>query len=392
MRKTLTDKGVAALKPRPQRYAFPDPELTGHYVRVTPSGSKTFSVVARAPNGKQVWAAIGAADAMPIEEARKRARVSIVRIRDGLTAFETAPNTVTEIAEQWLKRHVEANDLITDKQIRRFLHVHVLPRWADRPFLGIRRSDVAALLDHVEDNHGARQADMVLTVVRSIMNWFATRHDDYTPPVVRGMRRQDQKQHARARVLDDDEIRLIWKAAETSGAFGGILKLALLTGQRRTKIAGMKWADVSPDGEWTIPTAPREKDTAGTLQLPQIALDVIRAQPRFATNEHVFAGRGGGPFSGFSVTKTTFDAKLADVEPWVIHDLRRTSRSLLARAGVRPDIAERVMGHTIPGVAGVYDRHEYRDEKADALARLANLIGDVVAPRDKVVAIRGRRQ
>ena len=93
MRKTLTDKGVAALKPRPQRYAYPDPELRGHYVRITPSGGKTFSVVARAPNGKQIWAAIGAADAMPIEEARKRARPAIGRIRDGLPAFEAAPDT-----------------------------------------------------------------------------------------------------------------------------------------------------------------------------------------------------------------------------------------------------------------------------------------------------------
>jgi hypothetical protein len=76
MRKTLSDKGVAALKARPQRYAHPDPELVGHYVRVQPNGSKTFSVVARSPAGKQVWAAVGAADAMPIAEARKPVPVS----------------------------------------------------------------------------------------------------------------------------------------------------------------------------------------------------------------------------------------------------------------------------------------------------------------------------
>ena len=272
--------------------------------------------------------------------------------------------------------------------------MHVLPVWGDRPFLSIRRSDVATLLDRVEDNHGARQADMVLTVVRSIANWFATRNDDYTPPVVRGMRRQDQKQHARARVVDDHEIRLIWKAAETSGTFGGILKLALLTGQRRTKIASMKWSDVSPDGEWTIPSAPREKDTAGTLPLPQIALDIIRAQPRLASNPHVFAGRQGGPFSGFSVTKTAFDAKLpADMEPWVIHDLRRSARSLMSRAGIRPDISERVLGHALTGVEGVYDRYAYRQEKADALQRLAALIATIVEPpRENVLPMAQRRK
>jgi integrase len=389
MRKTLTDKGVAALKPRPQRFTFPDPELTGHYVRVTPNGNKTFSVVARAPNGKQVWAAVGAADAMPIKEARERARVAIGRIRDGLSAFEAAPNTFGEIAEQWLTRHVQAKGLVTDYQIGRLLHVHVLPQWGTRPFLQIRRSDVAALLDRVEDNHGARQADMVLTVVRSLMNWFATRHDDYTPPIVKGMRRQNPKQHERERILDDAEIRAVWKAAESNGTFGGILRLALLTGQRRTKISTMKWADLSDDGEWTIPKAPREKDTAGTIKLPDVALAIIRAQPRLASNPHVFAGRGNGPFCGFGATKATFDTKLPDVAPWVIHDLRRTARSLLSRAGVLSEHAERVMGHAIGGVEGTYDRHKYADEKADALARLAALIEGIVNPRANVRPLRG---
>ena len=103
----------------------------------------------------------------------------------------------------------------------------------------------------------------------------------------------------------------------------------------------------------------------------------------------MFAGRGGGWFKGFGEAKAALDAKLPPCTPsWVLHDLRRTARSLLSRAGVRPDIAERVLGHAMAGIAGVYDRHSYREEKADALRRLANLIDDIVHPRENVTPMR----
>ena len=388
MRKILSDKGVAALKPRAQRYTFPDPELRGHLIRIQPSGAKAYVTVTRDPNGKQIWSTIGATDLMPISEARDKAREIINRVHAGLPAVEiaTKPESFEDIAEQWLKRHGEKQHLRSLKNIKRLLRVHVYPKWSERPFLEIKRSDVATLLDTVEDNHGARQADLVLTVIRSIMNWHATRHDDYTPPIVRGMRRQDPKQHSRARILDDDEIRAIWKAAESAGRFGAILKLCLLTAQRRTKVSTMKWDDIE-DGAWNISRSPREKDTAGSLHLPQAALDIINSQVRLASNPYVFGMRQDKPFSGFSVTKTAFDKELPGLEPWVIHDLRRTARSLMSRAGVLDNHAERVMGHAIGGVKGVYDRHTYRDEKADALKRLAALIDGIVHPRENVVPI-----
>jgi integrase len=380
MRKTLTDRGVAALKPRTARYAFPDPELRGHYVRVQPSGAKSFVAVTLDPRGKQVWTTVGPADVLSVDEARTKAREAIKRVRDGLPAFEAPSATFEAVAEQWLARHVRQNALRSEKEIIRLLRAHVFPAWAGRAFLSIRRSDVAALLDHIQDHHSARQADYVLNVVRSVMNWFATRNDDYTPPIVRGMRRQNPSAQARARILSDDEIRLIWKQAEANGTFGAILRMCLLTAQRSRKVATMKWSEISIDGEWTIPKEAREKDTAGTLVLPERAIAIIRAQLRMGSNPFVFAGRGAGPYRGFSQAKAAFDARLPGIVPWVIHDLRRTARSLMARAGVRPDVAERVMGHAIAGVEGVYDRHTYRDEKADALRRLAGLIETIVRP------------
>jgi integrase len=211
------------------------------------------------------------------------------------------------------------------------------------------------------------------------MNWHATRTDDYVPPIIRGMARDDPHAKKRARILDDDEIRTLWAAADTSGPFGAFVKLALLTAQRRQKIVSMRWEDVTVDGTWDIPAEDREKGSGGALVLPDVAVDIVRSQSRVGGNPYVFPGRGTGHSKGHQFLKRRIDEQ-AQIAPWVIHDLRRTSRSLMARAGVRSDIAERVMGHVIRGVEGVYDRHEYREEKADALAKLAGLIALILDP------------
>jgi integrase len=388
MRKSLTDKGVAALKPRAERYAFADPEMTGHYVRVQPSGTKTFTTVARTPAGKQVWTNVGAADVMPIAEAREAAREIIKRVRAGLPPIETAPDSVASVVKNWTERHLEANGLRSKREITRLLRSHILPAWGDREFVSIRRSDVTALMDKVESMHGARAADYVLNVFSSIANWHARRVDDYVPPIVKGMRRQSTKAQARERILTDDEIRTLWVAAAEAGKFGAIVRLLLLTAQRMTRVAEMRWSEVDAGGLWTLPLAPREKMNGGKLQLPPAALAIIQAQPRVAGNEHVFPGRMrgdyAGPFKGLGQSKAVMDARTG-MSGWTVHDLRRTARSLMSRAGVLPDIAERVLGHAIVGIRGTYDRFEFRDEKALALMQLAALIDGIVHPRANVV-------
>jgi integrase len=382
VRKTLTDAGVAALKPRAVRYAHPDPMLAGHYVRVQPSGSKSFVVVTRDPtSGKQIWITIGAVELMSVEEARAIARGVLKRVRAGQPPFATPVRTESfdEVAQQWLRRHVVANGLRTEKEIRRILTVYVLPQWKDRPFRDIKRGDITTLLDRIEDESGARQSDYALAIIRQISFWFGSRADDYVVPFIKGMRRTSPAGRARARILDDAELRVVWPAAEGSGAFGGLVRLGLLTGQRREKLVTLKWDDLTPDGTWIIAGGPREKGHGGELRLPPAAIAVIQAQPRFESNPFVFAAaRGGGHFSGYSKMKRALDAKIAaelpDMPQWQLHDLRRTARSLMSRAGVRPDIAERVLGHIQPGVEAIYDRHAYSNEKAAALAKLAALI------------------
>jgi integrase len=387
-RRTMTDAMVSTLPVKAKPYTVPDPEMPGHYIRIRSTGTKTFCAVARGPSGKQIWVTIGASTLYTIAEAREKAREAIKATREG--ASREGSEAFSTVAETWFKRQVAGRGLISAPDIRSRLNRHLLPAWHGRDFNSIRRGEVAKLLDAVEDSNGAVVADALLADIRALCNWHATRADDYQSPIVRGMRRTDPKSRARARILDDAEIQIIWKAAEANGTFGAFIRLALLTVQRREKVVMMRWEDIGIDGEWHIPSADREKGTAGSLVLPEVALEIIKSQPRFASNPYVLAGRGSSYIQGQSKRKAQFDAKLAAMPNWTIHDLRRTARSLMSRAGVLPHISERVLGHSIRGVEGIYDRHSYRDEKAHALQALAGLVATIInPPADNVVALRG---
>jgi integrase len=374
-RKTLTDKGVAALSPRDKLYAYPDPQCPGHYVRVSPTANKTFVAVTRDPNGKQKWITIGNAAHFDIDAARKRAREIIVSVKGGQS--HTGPETFESVAKEWLKRHCEAKGLISTKKLRRYLERSVFPSWGGRDFVSIKRSDIASLLDNIQDKSGPVAADKVLAILSGIFTWYATRHDDYNTPIVRGMRRTSTKERARDRVLSDDEIRLIWNNAE--GTFGDLVRMLLLTAQRREKVSTMKWTDLSEDcSVWTIANGnKRQKSTAGKLVLPQMAIDILNARPHMGDNPYIFAGRDGSPYSPHW-SSADREKAIGKLPHWTLHDLRRTARTLMERAGVRPDVGERVLGHAIGGVHGTYNRHEYHEEKRHALAALAGLIESIL--------------
>jgi integrase len=381
-RRVLTDRMITALPRRDAAYFHPDPELPKHGVRVRPSGPGTYTAIVRDAYGKQKWVKIGSTAEMKIEQARELARTVITRVRQGLDPFEpppVRPDSVGDVIANYLQRHVEGHKLRSGNEVRRILEKYVLPHWRDRPFAEVRRSDVARLLDAVEDKHGAWVADATLAQLRAVASWFASRDDDYQLPFTRNMRRVPAEARKRSRILDDDELRRVWQAAsDEAGSYGALIKILLLTGQRLEKARTLRWADVSPEGVWTIRTEKREKGNPGALQLPKLALDIIAAQPRFASNPHVFAG-SIGPTNNFSHDKEALD-RASGVTGWTLHDLRRTARSLLSRAGVRPDVGERVLGHAVAGVEGVYDRHHYDDEKAEALRRLAALIERIINP------------
>jgi integrase len=266
-----------------------------------------------------------------------------------------------------------------------------------RRFTDIRRRDVTKLLDTIEDNHGPRMADAVLAYVRKLCNWYQAREGDYVSPIVRGMNRSNPKTRKRKHTLNDAELRVLWKVAPKAGKFGALVIVILLSAQRREKSAEMKWTDLAAD-LWTLDNADREKGNAGAVRLPKAALDQINAQPKISENPFVFAaGFGKGHFNSFSEKKEILDkllrAELPEFRPWVLHDLRRTARSLMARAGVLPHIAERTLGHAVDDIEDTYDRHEYLEEKSDALAKLAALISTIVnPPSGNVVTLAGRRK
>src|SRR5262245_64232554 len=219
MPRKMTDKGGKKLKRRAKRYAVPDGELRGHWVRVQPSGSKSFWTVARDPKQKQIWTYIGPTDTLTIEEARAKARGILNRVRAGLPAIEAKGETFDSVIAEWRKRYVAAKQLRTGDKMLSHLDRNVSVELRSRVFTEIHREDITALLDKVEEQSGAAQADKLLNAIGSIMSWYAIRHRDYVPPLVKGMRRTDPAKKERDRVLNDDELRRVWGVAGQSGTY-----------------------------------------------------------------------------------------------------------------------------------------------------------------------------
>jgi integrase len=370
--KRLDDDGVAKLKSGPKRVSIPDPELRGHYIRVNPSGAKSFWAVARNPSGKQTWKRIGEPP-MSIVDARKHAMKIIGAIRSTV-ADEIDHGSFESVSQQWFKRVVIKNEFRSERMISGLLKNHIVPAFAGMNFVDVRRKHVTALLDRMEDNQGARSADYALSIVKTICDWYAMRDEDYSSPIVKGMGRRKKKD--RERILKDREIAELWEA---TGLFGNFTKFALLTAQRKEKIMEMRWSDVC-NGVWEIQKGERQKGTGEVLPLPQAALGIVEDQRRInSASPFVFADPNGSPRSKLARQKKIFE-KAFPMPHWTIHDLRRTARSLMAKAEVPTVHAELVMGHKQRGVIGIYDRHDYLNEKAHALKALAGVIRDIVMP------------
>jgi integrase len=392
MAKALTDISIKSVRAGPARRELPDrtPLL---YLVVQPSGRRRFCLRYRFDGkSRKVTLAAGlslaaarkvAADAaLEIErgndprEARRAAKQQVAAAR---------ADTVRAICESYLKR--EGAKLRTAKQRVRLLGKHIYPTLGDRPIGSVRRGEIVASLDKVEDNSGARTADVVLSILRRIFNWHAVRDDTFVPPIVRGMGRHDTAGHARSRILADEELRRVWQTAETAGTFGALLKFLLLTAARLGEAGAMTWAEVE-DGVWSLPPSRNKAGQPLVRPLSKAAQAVLAAQSRIVGVPYIFTA-GSRPLVHVSRAKRQFDTA-SGVTGWRIHDLRRTARSLASRAGVNADIAERCLGHVIGGVRGTYDRHHYQAEMLHAFEALASQIERIVGgPQANVVALRG---
>jgi integrase len=252
----------------------------------------------------------------------------------------------------------------------------VLPQLGDRQVRDIRRSDIVRLLDQIEQKNGPVAADRSLAILSRVFNWYAIRDEDFKSPLVRGMHRTNQRDRARARILTDDELCRLWTASNKVGPFGALVRFLLLTGARRSEAAQMVWAEVV-GADWTLP-ASRNKVKVDLLRpLSKAARQILEERPQYADCPFVFTLNGRTAISDFHRQKAALDAK-AGVTGWRIHDLRRTTRSLMSRAGVLREHAERCLGHAVGGVAAVYDRHSYANEMNRAYEALATLMARIV--------------
>jgi integrase len=358
-----------------------------------------------------------------------RARVATIRAdaRDGIDPRREVPSgSFATVVENFLTQHARRNNR-TWKETQRIFEVYVLPEWGEQAIADISRDDVTLLLDRIETGkvkHKGQligtptQANAVLAQLSKLFNWYATRKSNFYTPIVRGMRRgKSGKERARNRVLTETELRIIWPLLDDS--YGGVVKCALLTCQRFRKVVKMRRSDLKPQhkvdsytdetgrhiAEYFIndvwdagrdegPDKDPKNKGVSAVPLSAMARAVIDTVPIIdGDGDYVFSLNGDAPIKGWGRYKRRLDAALRaelgdEFRPWQFRDLRRTARTLMTRAGVPREIAERCLAHAIGGVEGVYNRHDYLREKQQAFAKLAALVDRIInQTTDNVVTL-----
>ena len=407
MSKPLTAISIAALKPKPQRYEVSDGGCSGLRVCVFPSKKKSFVVRFRYRGlqrkltlGPVLIGGVSETDTAPeldtplsLAAARELATKALREAKSGKTdpaAEKTRKrqqeraaesDTLNAIAQEYLRR--EGQRLRTCNQRRADLELLCASGVGRLPVGEITRGQFTRALDHVADNNGLTRADRVLSAAKTLLNWHASR-SDFVSPLGRGGRRTSTSERARSRILSDDELRRVWLAAgeDTNTPFGAFIRFLLLTASRRGEAAGLRRTELSDSGKvWTIPAARYKSKRDVLIPLSGAAQKIIAAMPY--RGDYVFTADGSHALGGFAERKNAFD-KVSGVQNYRLHDLRRTSRTLLSRAGISADVAEMCLGHALGGIRGTYDRHEYQSEKAAAFEKLANRIEGIVHPSDNV--------
>src|SRR6516165_4932320 len=375
MSKRLTALAVENAKPGTSRREISDGGHNGLHLIVQPSGHNSWAVRFRVEGEpRKLTLAAG----LTLHEAREQAAAAIKEAQRGIDPTKAkkaakqerliaAANTFAAVAELYLDRKAKAKMRSID-QLRYRLSRLVFPQIGDKPIADLKRSQIMAALDHVEHHHGPFSADLCLSDISCVLKFHALRDDEYRLPLVPGMKRVSAKDRARDRVLTDAEIKAVW---DTGNKFAQFL---LLTTARRTEAAGMKFDEL--DGNvWTLPAARNKTGVDLIRPLSKAAMAVLPKRE----GEFVFGNPPDRPLQSFSLLKKNLD-KASGVTGWRLHDLRRTARSLMSRAGVNSDHAERCLGHVIGGIRGVYDKHQFHAEKAHALEALAHQITLIVNP------------
>jgi integrase len=387
-KKKLTDLFVDKVRPGPSRIDYFDASFPGLALRVTPRGAKSWTVHTRL-HGRLRRFTLGSYPALSPAQARRKASDTIDRAAGGVDplaekrARQAAVGplgSVSAIANEYLERHCRRNTAtITYRETKRIFSREVIPAWDRRLLRDIKRRDVIALLDCLVDRGAPVLANRVLARLRSFFNWCIEKDLLDASPVT-GLK-PPTKERSRDRVLSDDEIRWFWKACDAIGwPFGALFKLLLLTAQRRDEVGTIEWSDFDlVTTHWTLPRDKAKNDRAHEVSLAAPAVEILMGLPRIG-ERYVFSTNSTTPVSGFSRAKNRLDQEMVIardgegsdtmIEPFILHDLRRTAATGMARANVPPHVVERILNHvggSIRGVAAVYNRHAYADEKRRAL-------------------------
>lgn len=405
-RKELTATMITRLKApaEGQRLWIADSIVPGFGVRVTDKGSKTFVLRTRYPGEASASRReIGKVGEIELADARDKARSWLKLIADGKdparveeetrrSQIAKDATTVDAVLDAFEKDHVEG--LRSGDQVKAAFTNHVRPRIGDRSIYDLKRSDITNMLNEIKAESGPVMADRVLAHVRKAFNWQMVQDDDFKSPIVRGMAKTKPKERARKRVLADDEIRDVWAALDQinqPACYPRYVKSLLLAMTRRNESARMHTDELESD-LWIIPGSRYKNKQDHVIPITSAIRELIGERPIGCDGNSWFVfstTNGGKPFSGFSKAKRELDRIIAKIrkaegrapmKQWQLHDLRRTGRSLMSRAKVDADHAERCMGHVIGGVRETYDRYEYLDEKRKAFEVLAAMVDMILNP------------
>lgn len=408
MAKALTTKAVEAAKPDPKkRIERPDPALSGLYLVIQPSGAKSWALRYR-HEGTPRKLTLGRWPAMQVAAARKAASAALEAVEKGEDpAGEKQAakaqkvmdrDTIANLVELYAQRHLAK--LRTGAEVRRRLEVEVLPHWGERTIQEITRRDVRDLLDEVAASGRAITANRLRAYLSGFFNWAVEREVIEIAPTL-GVK-PVVKERSRERVLTDDEIRWFWEACGALDyPWGALGRFLLLTGQRLGEVAGLTQDEI--DGNtWRLSGLRTKNGRAHDVPLTGAALGALQAaQPGGA---FVFTTTGTTPLGGFQKGKLRLAAEMraiasrergepVEIAPWTWHDLRRTAATGMARIGIPVRVTEAVLNHvsgTAGGIVGVYQLHQYQDEKRQALEAWERWVAGLIdGGVDNVVRIRG---
>jgi Phage integrase family/Arm DNA-binding domain len=414
--RTVWDSGATGLCVLVSPGRGPEATVSWRVVYYLPSrpGKPHYLTLGRYPEGEYAYKDDGKeviAKCDDLDAIRDAANIIRSRAKRGVDPKRpVAPDVFDAVVADFLALHASKNR--SAYETRRIFRTYVVPVWGNKVIGDIKRSDVTKLLDQLElkkfkgktgEYLGGRvTADAVLAQLRKLFNWHMTRVDEFHSPIVKGMgRAKPPKERARKVVLSDVELRVMWPILGGMGAYGAAVKCMLLTAQRAQKVAHMRRAEIR-DGVWDAggDNDPKNKQVS-VVPLPKLVREIIAAVPIIDAErgmDYVFTVNGRAPLNGWSKYKERLDGKMEaalkshgiEFRPWQLRDLRRTARTLMAKAGISTEVAEHALGHELGLVRGTYDRHDYLPEKRAAFERLAQTVAKILQPpKGKVGRRRG---